>query len=180
MGGGPAVSMESETRRFLSGVLPNWRRYRNCCGPTKGDDIVPIPGTTRRKHLEENVAALEAELSTTDIASLEEVMPPDIDQCFRLLEGDTPGFQSRDRHPPAPAELQIVLEMEKPIRSGQTEDSSSRNRSDQTDGKPAPLWGGPRIHGEFLSSGLISQKPQYNDTRPGDSTEQHGNASKPS
>jgi aryl-alcohol dehydrogenase-like predicted oxidoreductase len=40
----------------------------------KGDDIVPIPGTTRRKHLEENVAALEAELSATEVASLEEVM----------------------------------------------------------------------------------------------------------
>ena len=44
----------------------------------KGDDIVPIPGTTRLKHLEENVAALEVELSNTEIASLEEIMPPDI------------------------------------------------------------------------------------------------------
>jgi aryl-alcohol dehydrogenase-like predicted oxidoreductase len=42
----------------------------------KGDDIVPIPGTTRRKHLEENVAALEVVLSPTEIVSLEEVMPP--------------------------------------------------------------------------------------------------------
>ena len=42
----------------------------------KGDNIVPIPGTTRRKHLEENVAALDVELSATEIASLEDVMSP--------------------------------------------------------------------------------------------------------
>ncbi len=52
----------------------------------KGDDIVPIPGTTRRKHLEENVAALEVELSTAEIASLEEVMPPNIAAGTRYSE----------------------------------------------------------------------------------------------
>jgi aryl-alcohol dehydrogenase-like predicted oxidoreductase len=52
----------------------------------KGDDVVPIPGTTRHKHLEENVAALEVELSTTEIASLEEVMPPDIAAGTRYSE----------------------------------------------------------------------------------------------
>ena len=52
----------------------------------KGDDIVPIPGTTRPKHLEENVAALEVELSTTEIASLEEVMPLDIAAGTRYSE----------------------------------------------------------------------------------------------
>ena len=44
----------------------------------KGDDIVPIPGTTRLTHLEENIAALDVELSPAEIASLEEIMPPDI------------------------------------------------------------------------------------------------------
>jgi aryl-alcohol dehydrogenase-like predicted oxidoreductase len=58
----------------------------------KGDDIVPIPGTTRRKHLEENVAALEAELSPTDIASLEEVMPPDIVAGTRYSEASMRGL----------------------------------------------------------------------------------------
>ena len=42
----------------------------------KGDDIVPIPGTTRLTHLEENIAALDVELSPAEIASLEEIMPP--------------------------------------------------------------------------------------------------------
>jgi aryl-alcohol dehydrogenase-like predicted oxidoreductase len=58
----------------------------------KGDDIVPIPGTTRRKHLEENVAALEAELSPTDIASLEEVMPPDVVAGTRYSEASMRGL----------------------------------------------------------------------------------------
>ena len=58
----------------------------------KGDDIVPIPGTTRRKHLEENVAALEAELSPTEIASLEEVMPPDMVAGTRYSEASMRGL----------------------------------------------------------------------------------------
>jgi aryl-alcohol dehydrogenase-like predicted oxidoreductase len=32
----------------------------------QGDDIVPIPGTKRRKYLEENVAALNIELTPAD------------------------------------------------------------------------------------------------------------------
>jgi aryl-alcohol dehydrogenase-like predicted oxidoreductase len=58
----------------------------------KGDDIVPIPGTTRRKHLEENVAALDAELSPTEVASLEEVMPPDIVAGTRYSEASMRGL----------------------------------------------------------------------------------------
>ena len=41
----------------------------------KGNDIVTIPGTTQRNHLDENVATLQVELSGTEIASLEELMP---------------------------------------------------------------------------------------------------------
>jgi aryl-alcohol dehydrogenase-like predicted oxidoreductase len=58
----------------------------------KGDDIVPIPGTTRRKHLDENAAALEVELSTTEIASLEEVMPPDSAAGTRYSEASMRGL----------------------------------------------------------------------------------------
>ena len=58
----------------------------------KGDEIVPIPGTTRRKHLEENVAALEAELSATEVASLEEVMPPDVAAGTRYSEASMKGL----------------------------------------------------------------------------------------
>lgn len=43
----------------------------------QGDDIVPIPGTKRRKYLEENVAALEIKLTGDQIARLEAVLPKD-------------------------------------------------------------------------------------------------------
>src|ERR1700752_3025278 len=41
----------------------------------QGEDIVPIPGTKRRKYLEENVAAVEIELTGTDLAAIEAAFP---------------------------------------------------------------------------------------------------------
>jgi aryl-alcohol dehydrogenase-like predicted oxidoreductase len=41
----------------------------------QGDDVVPIPGTTRREHLEDNVAALEVELDGGDLERLERAFP---------------------------------------------------------------------------------------------------------
>ncbi|MGC2474995.1 MAG: aldo/keto reductase [Candidatus Sulfotelmatobacter sp.] len=41
----------------------------------QGDDIVPIPGTKRRKYLEENAAAASLNLSQEDLARLDEVFP---------------------------------------------------------------------------------------------------------
>jgi aryl-alcohol dehydrogenase-like predicted oxidoreductase len=41
----------------------------------QGDDIVPIPGTTTVEHLEQNVAALEVELTAGDLSDLEAVFP---------------------------------------------------------------------------------------------------------
>jgi aryl-alcohol dehydrogenase-like predicted oxidoreductase len=42
----------------------------------QGEDIVPIPGTKRPKLLEENIAALEIELTQTDLDRLDRIMPP--------------------------------------------------------------------------------------------------------
>ena len=39
----------------------------------QGEDVVPIPGTKRRRYLEDNVAALGVELDAQDIARLEEL-----------------------------------------------------------------------------------------------------------
>ena len=39
----------------------------------KGDEIVPIPGTKHRKYVEENVGALNVQLSDADVARLEDV-----------------------------------------------------------------------------------------------------------
>ena len=41
----------------------------------QGDDIVPIPGTKRRKYLEENVAAADLNLTPEDLGRLNEVFP---------------------------------------------------------------------------------------------------------
>jgi aryl-alcohol dehydrogenase-like predicted oxidoreductase len=42
---------------------------------TQSDDIIPIPGTKRRKYLEENVAALNVKLSADDLRRIDEVAP---------------------------------------------------------------------------------------------------------
>jgi aryl-alcohol dehydrogenase-like predicted oxidoreductase len=41
----------------------------------QGEDIVPIPGTKRRKYLEENVAASEIKLTDEDLRRIEEAAP---------------------------------------------------------------------------------------------------------
>ena len=42
----------------------------------RGDDVFPIPGTKRRTYLEENVAALDVQLTADDLARLEAIIPP--------------------------------------------------------------------------------------------------------
>ena len=44
----------------------------------QGADVLPIPGTKRRQYLEENVAALDVQLTPDDLRRLDEVMPPGI------------------------------------------------------------------------------------------------------
>ncbi|KAB0669803.1 aldo/keto reductase [Oryzomonas sagensis] len=41
----------------------------------QGNDIVPIPGTKRRKYLEENVAAATVAISTAEMAEIDRVLP---------------------------------------------------------------------------------------------------------
>ncbi len=42
----------------------------------QGDDIVPIPGTKRRKYLEENVGALGVTLAKADLERIDGILPP--------------------------------------------------------------------------------------------------------
>ena len=44
----------------------------------KGDDLVPIPGTKRRKYLEENAAAVDITLSVAQVNDLDGIFPPDV------------------------------------------------------------------------------------------------------
>ncbi len=42
----------------------------------QGEDIVPIPGTKRRSYLEQNLAALNIELSPAELAEISSALPP--------------------------------------------------------------------------------------------------------
>jgi aryl-alcohol dehydrogenase-like predicted oxidoreductase len=43
---------------------------------SRGDDVVPIPGTKRRTYLEQNAAAADVELSEAELRELDEAFPP--------------------------------------------------------------------------------------------------------
>jgi len=60
----------------------------------QGNDIVPIPGTKRRKYLEENAAANDLRLTPEDLRRINKVFPPDSaagtrypEQMMALLNG---------------------------------------------------------------------------------------------
>jgi len=52
----------------------------------QGEDIVPIPGTKRRKYLEENVGALEVQLTAEDLRRIDEIAPKGIAAGERYAE----------------------------------------------------------------------------------------------
>jgi aryl-alcohol dehydrogenase-like predicted oxidoreductase len=52
----------------------------------QGSDIVPIPGTKRRRYLEENVAALEVRLTPEDLARIDEIAPKGVAAGTRYPE----------------------------------------------------------------------------------------------
>ncbi|MFT8212115.1 MAG: aldo/keto reductase [Symbiopectobacterium sp.] len=54
----------------------------------QGDDIVPIPGTKRRRYLEENIAALDVQLTQEELATIEAIFP------FAAAAGDRYGTES--------------------------------------------------------------------------------------
>jgi len=54
---------------------------------SRGEDIVPIPGTTRREHLEENLVALDVELSAEELERIDEVAPKGAASGTRYPEG---------------------------------------------------------------------------------------------
>jgi aryl-alcohol dehydrogenase-like predicted oxidoreductase len=42
----------------------------------QGEDIVPIPGTKHVKYLDQNIAALDVQLSDEDLERLDAILPP--------------------------------------------------------------------------------------------------------
>ncbi|MGC2260072.1 MAG: aldo/keto reductase, partial [Candidatus Sulfotelmatobacter sp.] len=49
-------------------------------------NIVPIPGTKRRKYLEENIGALDVNLTKEDLQRIEEIFPADAASGSRYPE----------------------------------------------------------------------------------------------
>ena len=60
----------------------------------QGDDIVPIPGTKRRRYLEENVAALDVRLTPEELAEIDSLLPRGAAAGSRYSE---PGMQAVNR-----------------------------------------------------------------------------------
>ncbi len=54
---------------------------------SRGMDIVPIPGTTKRNHLDENVGALKVTLNPGELAEIEEIIPKSAVSGARYPEG---------------------------------------------------------------------------------------------
>jgi aryl-alcohol dehydrogenase-like predicted oxidoreductase len=54
----------------------------------QGPDVVPIPGTKKRRYLEENVAATEVALSADELARLDEALPPGATAGQRYREAE--------------------------------------------------------------------------------------------
>lgn len=52
----------------------------------QGEDIIPIPGTKRRTYLDQNIAALDLELSKAELAELDQAFPPDAAAGLRYPE----------------------------------------------------------------------------------------------
>ena len=56
----------------------------------KSDTVVPIPGTKRREHLVDNIAAAEIGLTQGEIAALDAAAPPDFTAGDRYPKGQMP------------------------------------------------------------------------------------------
>ncbi len=54
---------------------------------TRGDDLVPIPGTKQLRYLEENAAAAEIRLSKDELAEIDRALPPGAAAGTRYPEG---------------------------------------------------------------------------------------------
>jgi aryl-alcohol dehydrogenase-like predicted oxidoreductase len=60
----------------------------------QGEDIVPIPGTKRRQYLEENVGALDVEITPEDLERIDEIAPKGAAAGLRYSE---PGMATVNR-----------------------------------------------------------------------------------
>ena len=70
------VAAAAKVREIAEGIGASAGQVALAWVLAQGDDLVPIPGTKRRKWLEENIAAASIKLSPETIASLSEALAP--------------------------------------------------------------------------------------------------------
>jgi aryl-alcohol dehydrogenase-like predicted oxidoreductase len=63
----------------------------------QGADIVPIPGTTRRRHIEENVAATGLVLTRDELAQIDAACPKGAASGDRYLDMSFVNIEARPR-----------------------------------------------------------------------------------
>ena len=64
---------------------------------SRGDDVVPIPGTKRRTFLEENVAATDIVLDSDELAAIDQAFPPDASSGQRYPDMAPIGVDTPER-----------------------------------------------------------------------------------
>lgn len=78
----------------LVAKIEEMARHKNCTPAqlalawvlAQGDGMAPIPGTKRRKYLEENLAAFNVRLTVTDLARIDQVAPKGVAAGMRYPE----------------------------------------------------------------------------------------------
>ena len=63
----------------------------------QGEEVIPIPGSKRRAHLEENVGALGVRLDPSDLTRIDAAMPPGAAAGTRYPEPQMKGGVSLGR-----------------------------------------------------------------------------------
>jgi aryl-alcohol dehydrogenase-like predicted oxidoreductase len=75
-----------DRNRKLAGLVEEFASEKGCTPAqlalawvlSRGDDVVPIPGTKRREYLEQNAGAVDVKLTDDDLARLEAAFPPGV------------------------------------------------------------------------------------------------------
>jgi len=70
---------------------------------SRGEDIVPLVGTTRRDRLDEAIGAVGLELTQDDLAAIERAMPTGAAAGERYDERQMAMLDSEQRRPPRPS-----------------------------------------------------------------------------
>lgn len=84
-----------ENNRALSAEFASFAKGKGCTPAqlalawvlSQGDDLIPIPGTKKRKYLKENAASVDVELSRADLDAIDALLARFPDTGERLPEG---------------------------------------------------------------------------------------------